>query len=387
MSEESGAGAAAEPVRDPVGRGLSFMALMVALLALGASAYVFYRAVWSTADGNLASELSDVRNDALEANRELEARLEGVESALAALPSRTTEGGPTPDASSLQEELNRRFDAERARIDASVERLQSALGSALAAKPPTTIEWKLAEAEYLLRVGNHRVLMERDARGAVPLFRAADDVVKDVDDAGLVPVRAKLAEEISALDSVEQPDIDGQFVRLEVLKRRIRELPLRLPDYKRDLEEAGARSPTTAAEPSEPTSWLGRVADRLFSLVRIRDHSSGGLKPLLDPVEAGYLEMNLELALERAQLALLRDDPTLYQASLDAARRLIEDHLDAQSEVAMQFRAELDAAGQTKLGAPLPDVSGSLRLLRETSRGILHRDVSPIEDDAAGTAP
>ena len=169
MSEESGVGAAAEPVRDAVGRGLSFMALMVALLALGASAYVFYRAVWSTADGNLASELSDVRNDALEANRELEARLEGVESALAALPSRTTEGGPAPDASSLREELDRRFDAERARIDASVERLQSALGSALAAKPPTTVEWKLAEAEYLLRVGNHRVLMERDARGAVPL--------------------------------------------------------------------------------------------------------------------------------------------------------------------------------------------------------------------------
>jgi uroporphyrin-3 C-methyltransferase len=97
--------------------------------------------------------------------------------------------------------------------------------------------------------------------------------------------------------------------------------------------------------------------------------------------------MNLELALERAQLALLRDDPTLYQASLDAARRLIEEHLDADSEVAMQFRAELDAAAQTKLGAPLPDVSGSLRLLREASRGILHRDFSPIEDDGAGTAP
>src|SRR5262245_33593331 len=187
--EEIGMSELVEPIRDAVSRGLAFSALMVSLLALGAAGWVYYRAVWGAAGGVGADEIAKVRDSSLEADRKLDRRLVAIEGALAEQGARSGAEAPR-DSSALARQLDERFGAERARIDASVERLQSALGSALAATPPTTVEWKLAEAEYLLRVGNHRVLIERDAHGAAPLFRAADDVIKDVDDAGLVPVRA-----------------------------------------------------------------------------------------------------------------------------------------------------------------------------------------------------
>ena len=348
--------------RDPLSRGLAFLAMMLALIASGAAGYVYYRAVW-TADGvALTEELEAARRQGSERDERLDARLTAIERTLVERPA--GDAGSAPSDATLEA----RFAAERARIDASVERLQSALGSALAAVPPTTLQWKLAEAEYLLRVGIHRVLMEHDAHGAVPLFRAADEVVKDVDDAALVPVRLELAEAIGELEAVERPDIDGAFVRIEALKKRIGELPLRLPAYQRETDDTTPAANDASTATSEPVS--SRIGDRLMSLVRIRRHE-GGLKPLLDPQEAGYLEMGLEIALERAQLALLRDDAALYASSLDSAKRRIEAHLDTTTENVRAFLGEIDALDDFALGAPLPDVSEPLRLLKAVARGAL----------------
>ena len=43
----------------------------------------------------------------------------------------------------------------------------------------TSQDWLMAEVEYLLRLANQRVLMERDPQGAIALLRAADDIVRD----------------------------------------------------------------------------------------------------------------------------------------------------------------------------------------------------------------
>jgi uroporphyrin-3 C-methyltransferase len=164
------------------------------------------------------------------------------------------------------------------------------------------------------------------------------------------------------------------------LKKRIDELPLRLPEYQR-VQEAATDAGTVGtvesapAAPAEESPIGSRIGDRLLSLVRIRRHEPG-LKPLLDPEEAGYLEMSLELALERAQLALLRDDPTLYSSSLASASRRIEEHLDTTSDAVHAFLTELDALHDLDLGAALPDVSGSLRLLKAAAKGAVRDDVS-----------
>ena len=63
-------------------------------------------------------------------------------------------------------------------------------------------DWLLAEAEYLLRLANQRLHIEKDVRGAEAILPTADKVLAEGDDPGLLPVRVALAEEIFALQSM-----------------------------------------------------------------------------------------------------------------------------------------------------------------------------------------
>jgi uroporphyrin-3 C-methyltransferase len=118
------------------------------------------------------------------------------------------------------------------------------------------------------------------------------------------------------------------------------------------------------------------LLDRLGSFVEIRRYDEGGLRPLLGPDEAGYLEMNLRLMLERAQLAVLRRDAVLYEHSVAAALGWLDDYLDSESPAVIEVHAELQSLLALKLNRELPDISGSLTNLRSLAR-------YGIEDDEA----
>ena len=336
------------PVQRGGGRLVGTIALLLALLASGVAGYLYYRLEWQ---GGLAS-LRDAASTGQEATqneiRELDTRLQGLENSLAAEDT----GAVTLDL------LEERLEAQRAGFDESLADLRGALGTALQAAPPTTREWQLAEVEYLSRIANHRVLLEKDPRGALQLLEAADAILEDLDDFAFFDVRRALAEEMAQLKAVQHVDIEGSYVQLEALKKRIDTLPLRLPEYV-------AQHRPSPPEPADAASAWRRFIDRLSGLVRFRQHPGDGLLPLLGPAEAGYLEMNLRLALERAQLALLRDDASLYTLSLDGARSWLHQHLDATSPAVAEFAHELDVLGELTLGQPLPDLSRSFRLLRE----------------------
>ena len=60
-----------------------------------------------------------------------------------------------------------------------LDRLEQSLSEVREDIGTSSEDWLLAEAEYLIRLGSHRVLMEGDAQGAVALFEAADGIVRD----------------------------------------------------------------------------------------------------------------------------------------------------------------------------------------------------------------
>ena len=89
----------------------------------------------------------------------------------------------------------------------------------LASPEPVSVQaWKTAEVEYLLRVANQRVLMERDVKGALGLLKSADGLLSELDDYAMHDVRAALAEEILRLEQFVSADVSGIFLRLEAVK-------------------------------------------------------------------------------------------------------------------------------------------------------------------------
>lgn len=359
------------------GRALASLAILIALLAALGAGYSYWL-WWQAQQESTANEWQPALAAALDETK----RARRAESA------------------ALREELERALaerDREVARLVEENARQRQALAEAVASQATNVQDspgsWRLAEAEYLLRIANHRLLMERDAPGARHLLDLADDVLRQSQNFAYHDVRALLAEERAALAAFEGFDVQGIFLRLEALKGTLDKLPLRLPQYAASPDEEIDRDSSSPPSPSsslsqaaaEPSSMLNTLVQRLAGLVRFRQHQGAALRPLLPPQQADYLQMNLRLALDRAQLAVLRHDVELFRTCLADARQWLVQFVDARHPASTDMAHELDDLLQANLAAELPDISRSLtrlRQLRDTAAAVPATAAVPAATDA-----
>lgn len=71
------------------------------------------------------------------------------------------------------------------------------------------------------------------------------------------------------------------------------------------------------------------------------------------------------MKLETAQLAALQRNQPAYQSNLNGARELLVTYFDQNSGAVTAMLAELDRLAQARISPELPDISGSLRVLRK----------------------
>jgi uroporphyrin-3 C-methyltransferase len=331
------AGTAESPAKRP-GRVLGSLSLLLALAALACAGYLYYLLIYLNPEADTVAQIG--------------AEMATQEQRVAALDSRlSTLSAQQQDAlSALQQ-------SQEAALAASEAALLTALNDVSRQGPPSAREWQLAEAQYLLRIANHRLLMERDVPSALRLLKAADQILMELDDFSLHTVRARLADEILALGNVEGVDVQGLFLRLEALKGELDQLPLRLPEYLVDDQ----------AQPDPQKGFWAVLGDEFSNYLQLR-RFDGSVKPLLAPEEAVYLELNLRLMLERAQLAALRREQLIYQESLTTAQEWIEAYLDLEERPVRRMIDELSSLSDLTLDRPLPDISGSLNELASVLR-------------------
>jgi len=328
-SADSSQANAAPPARVR-GRFMGFLGLLFGLAGLGAAGYLYYELIY------LAPEA------------EFDARFERLESELAASEQ------SLEDLADDQSRALAEFAAEQAQArEAAQQEVLEAVNRVSQQAPPSRREWKVAELAYLLRIANHRLLMERDVSGALGLLKAADDILQELDDFALYQVRAQLSDEILSLESVQSNDIQGLFLRLEAIKTEISAQSVKLPRFEQTDVRAG-----------EEPGFLSALWAQIGGYMRFRRFEGDSVRPLLAPEEEAYLELNLRLMLERAQLAALRRQQTVYEQSLQTAADWVSEYLDQDEPGVQRTLEELDALSHVVLDQPLPDISGSLSALK-----------------------
>ncbi|MBZ9558878.1 MULTISPECIES: uroporphyrinogen-III C-methyltransferase [unclassified Modicisalibacter] len=230
----------------------------------------------------------------------------------------------------------------------------------LASKQQTdTSEWRYAEVEYLLRLANQRLQLERDVKGAISLLQTADKRLAQIDNPALTPVRRSIQSELGELQSVPQVDRTGLYLELMAQQEQLAKLPLQ-QDIQQQAAEAGDTSPVSGGWKQQ----LSRFGQELKDLVVIRKHDQA-LEALITPEQESYLRQNVRLQLEQAQLALLQSDPKLYRASLDKARSLIQGYYDTDSQGVTRSLDTLASLKGKTIRPELPDISDSLQQLRD----------------------
>ena len=219
-------------------------------------------------------------------------------------------------------------------------------------------DWKLAEVEYLLRLANQRATLQQEPIGARALFDAANKILATLDDPAFLMVRETIANEILLLGQDKKIDRQGIYTQIQAIKANIHEDILPPTEF--------INTPTVVDEAAKDESiWA-----QLKSLVSLKRADSPFAAPL-NIQQYQLLEHSLLLMLEQAQWALLKADQTLYEASLNNAVQWIESRLRHQK--AATLIDEIVKIKSQNIKLVIPDVSHSLRLLRQTLSDRTHR--------------
>lgn len=257
----------------------------------------------------------------------------------------------------------------------------------------TRTDWLLAEAEYLLRVANQRLLIEKDIKGAASALQAADDVLAESDDIGVYPVRQQLAREMLALKSIVAVDRTGLYLQLEAVIDSIHQLTNQalIHENASGFMLSADASDVDASEPSMAVRAWQSFTRTLKQVVVVR-RLDEQVKPLLSPDQSAYARLNLQLMLEEAELAVLRGNQALYQKSLEKARTTVQEWYNADNARVGAMADTLGELASRNVDPELPDISRSLGLLKQrvAGRGANNnsdQDASANSDDQNGDAP
>jgi uroporphyrin-3 C-methyltransferase len=231
-------------------------------------------------------------------------------------------------------------------------------------------DWQLAEVEYLMRVAQHKLILQDDFAGAAITLQAASDKIGLTGDPGLLPVRVMISEEIADLQTRKRADLVGMTLILAQLGRQVRVLQ---PGFAIRIDETPAAPVEVEAEVEVEVSqdWFGRLIAFIDSLVEVRNEAT---KP--SEIEANIVDVgaSLEDNLKLARWAVLERDARQYQLLIEQSLRLFGDFYDLDNAANSEFMAQLRGLQKMVLKPEKPDITGSLY---ELQRILSQRENAP----------
>lgn len=255
---------------------------------------------------------------------------------------------PTPAELEERRRLLADLQASQQRIS---ERIDSVLGA-------SRQEWRLAEAEHLLRLASLRLSALQDVSSARFLVAAADQILRDHDDPGAFAAREQLVRAQEALQALPGIDRTGLFLQLAALGEQAAVLNTRQPQF-----QSGVPAAAQVAEGDGASRWA-EWWQRLSGFVRLEFTASDEIKPLLAGQTLEQLRLALRLALEQAQWAALHAEPQVYQAALAQARALLQQHFGLDTPETRALHERLGELAAQPVSQALPDLSAALNALQ-----------------------
>jgi uroporphyrin-III C-methyltransferase len=351
---EASAAPPAPAPRRGIATGVALLALVLALGSLALAGYLWW-ASGDTAAGNEAAirELSGTLRQAQASLQELGQRVGRLD---------TAAEGHADQLADLERQLTGELEGMRDRFDSVPGRLsslESSMASLQGISAGARDAWLLAEAEYYLEIANAQLQLARNPERALLALRFADQRIRQLSDPALTGVRRALAEELRAVEALEQPDIEGISLTLASLADAVEALPLQ-----EDPAIPGSDPEPPAADASGWDRAMASVKAAFSDIVTVR-RTDEPVTPLLAPDAAYFLRANLALRLQTARLALLRGEQQVFEQSLVDAAAWLREYYDAESRAVQSALETLSGLRAADFTVRLPEISESLRLLRE----------------------
>lgn len=329
----------AQASRSGGGSALAALALLIGLAGAGAGGWSLWQLHEMQSQGQQQVEdLQRTRDDSAKKVDELAQRLDAR---LAALPS----------AAELDE--RRRL---LANVQSDQQRMSQRLESVLEGSRQ---DWRLEEAEHLLRLATLRLSALQDVATAEALVRTADDILRDQDDPAAFAAREQLSRSLEALRTTARPDRVGLFLQLAALREQAATLHPLAPT----LEGKGDVLSDLAAE-GDGSAWWAEWAKTLSDYFRVEFDADRSVRPLLSGQSLSQVRLSLSLALEQAQWAALHGQTGVYRQSLKQAEEILDAHFNLDNPDSRALRQRFSELAGASVEVKVPDLSESLDALQ-----------------------
>jgi uroporphyrin-3 C-methyltransferase len=338
--------AATRPLPWALGFAIAALAGLVTLTGVGYQELGGYKA-------RLEQQLregQELKGLLFESNKQLQ-QLEGIQKDLEQQLKAQTQNTETLQQRLQQEQQN--YQQGRGEMLEALSGLHRRIGR-------STSRWMAAEAEYLIRVANHRLQLEGDVATAKSALKAADERLRDSADPIWGPVREVLAQDIAKVDGLGQVDYQGLSARLGGLASQAGQLEIKGQLINNPMPvEPEQKKRKFKLKKMLKDGWEG-----FSSLVVLRRHDKP-LNAMLPPEHAFFLHQNLRLQLESARLALLRRDQKLFDESLTQASQWLTDFFEPEHPQTQAMQATLKELTDTQVRIAIPDISDALVALKQ----------------------
>ena len=344
------------------GRGLSGLALLLSVCALGLSGYLGWRG-----------------QPLEQALVELRAGMAQLDPQIARLQARlaTLEQNSSANIDQYQQHLQRLQDQLQqsqqretrllSRVDTLSAKVRTLEGSTLS-------QWHIAEVEYLLNLANQRLMTVHDVATSRELLVSADKILQQLDDYSLFPVRQALAEDLAVLQTATQVNRQNIWLQLQAIANLVPTLTVldnqqRLADLvqpatdssettSNDAGTEAGRSWQTVAEDVVMDTWA-----RFTDLFRITTGRTDPVEIILTDEQEQLIRQKMQLLIEQGQLALLTSQQSIYQQSLQQASQWLTRYF-AEGSNESQLAEELAGLANLTIAPTMPGIQRSLEALK-----------------------
>jgi uroporphyrinogen III methyltransferase/synthase len=258
------------------------------------------------------------------------------------------------------------------------QRLETVLGA-------SRQDWRLAEAEHLLRLASLRLSALQDINSATALVQAADEILHEQDDPAAFAAREQLAKSLQALRSTANPDRTGLFLQLGALREQVAQLNALAPSVS---GEGGVLSELAGEGVMEP-QWWQRGLQTLSEYFRIDFNADRNIRPILSGQSLTQVRLALSLALEQAQWGALHGQSEVYRQALQQAREVLDAHFAVDNPNSRALRARIDELVERPITVTPPDLSPTLHAVqayiqaKQAARGQQKVEAEPAAAAAA----
>ena len=218
-------------------------------------------------------------------------------------------------------------------------------------------DWRLAEAEHLLRLAILRLSAMQDVPSAIALVQVADDILRSQNDPLGFAARGEMIKALEALRALPQPDRDGLFLQLAALREQAERLLHQAPHF---TEQPAPEAPQQATQERFWEYAWRKVAPYL----RIELNAEQELRPLLAGQNLAQVRLALSLALEQAQWAALQGRPQVYGAALQQASEVLNGYFDTANPAARSLAQRLAELAEQPVTVEAPDLRPALQSLQ-----------------------